>query len=201
MEVDDQWRILGFKEKPERPKSIPAEPDWALVSMGNYIFETKLLLETLEDDAAKTQSTHDFGRDILPRLVKEGRRIHAYDFRKNRIPTPLKGEEPSYWRDIGTIEAYYEANMELRAVDPSLNLYNQSWPIRTVSYGDPPAKFAFDEDGRRGMALNHHYRQPHSELSYRPQRPHSQLLDYRRCHHHEPGGDWKRLPAQAGHNR
>ena len=154
MEVDDQWRILGFEEKPERPKSIPAEPDWALVSMGNYIFESKLLLETLEDDAAKTQSTHDFGRDILPRLVKEGRRIHAYDFRKNRIPTPLKGEEPSYWRDIGTIEAYYEANMELRAVDPLLNLYNQSWPIRTVSYGDPPAKFAFDEDGRRGMALN-----------------------------------------------
>ena len=144
MEVDDEWRILGFEEKPERPKSIPSEPDWALVSMGNYIFETKLLLETLEDDAAKAQSSHDFGRDIPPRLVKEGRRVHAYDFRKNRIPTPLKGEEPSYWRDIGTIEAYYEANMELRAVDPSLKLSNQSWPIRTVIYGYPPAKFAFD---------------------------------------------------------
>ncbi|MBI2988659.1 MAG: glucose-1-phosphate adenylyltransferase [Deltaproteobacteria bacterium] len=154
MEVDNKWRILGFEEKPEKPKSIPAEPDWALASMGNYIFATKLLLETLEDDAANAQGTHDFGMDILPRLVKEGRRVHAYDFRENRIPTPLKGEEPSYWRDIGTIEAYYEANMELRAVDPSLNLYNQSWPVRTVSYGDPPAKFAFDEDGRRGMALN-----------------------------------------------
>jgi glucose-1-phosphate adenylyltransferase len=154
MEVDNEWRVIGFEEKPEKPKSIPAEPDWALVSMGNYIFETKLLLDALEEDAAIAQSTHDFGKEIIPRLIKEGRRVLAYDFRKNRIPTPMKGEEPSYWRDIGTIEAYYEANMELRDVDPSLNLYNQSWPIRTVSYGDPPAKFAFDEDGRRGMALN-----------------------------------------------
>ncbi len=154
MEVDNEWRILGFEEKPEDPKSIPAEPDWALVSMGNYIFETKLLLEKLEEDAANPESAHDFGNDILPRLLREGKRLFAYDFRKNRIPTPLKGEEPSYWRDIGTVDAYFEANMDLRTVDPSLNLYNQSWPIRTVSYGDPPAKFVFDEEERRGMTVN-----------------------------------------------
>jgi len=154
MEVDSEWRVLGFEEKPKEPKPIPAEPDWALVSMGNYLFETKLLLTTLEQDAAHSQSEHDFGKDILPRLVRHGKRVFAYDFRRNRIPTPLKGEEPSYWRDIGTIEAYFEANMDLRTVDPSLNLYNQSWPIRTVSYGDPPAKFVFDEEERRGMTIN-----------------------------------------------
>jgi len=154
MEVDNEWRIVGFEEKPQRPKPIPGEPDWALVSMGNYLFETKVLLQALENDASKTQTHHDFGRDIIPHLVKEGGKVLAYDFRRNRIPTPLKGEEPSYWRDIGTINAFFEANMELRAVDPSLNLYNQSWPVRTVSYSDPPAKFVFDGEGRRGTALN-----------------------------------------------
>ncbi len=154
MEVDDNWRLIGFEEKPTEPKSIPAEPDQALVSMGNYLFETELLLRAVEEDAPDAQSAHDFGRDILPRLVQEGRKVHAYDFRTNRIPTAQKGEEPSYWRDVGTIEAYYEANMDLRAVNPSFNFYNRNWPIRTVNYGDPPAKFVFDEEGRRGMALN-----------------------------------------------
>ncbi len=154
MQVDDDWRLIGFEEKPQRPKSIPAEPDQALVSMGNYLFETELLLRAVEEDAPDNQSTHDFGRDILPRLVKKGRKVCAYDFRTNRIPTLLKGEEPSYWRDVGTIEAYYEASMDLRAVNPTFNLYNRSWPIRTVSYGDPPAKFVFDEEGHRGMALD-----------------------------------------------
>jgi len=154
IEVDDDWRILGFEEKPEAPKSIPAEPDRALASMGNYLFDTELLLRAVEEDTPDTQSTHDFGRDILPRLVREGRKIYAYDFRTNRIQTAMKGEEQSYWRDVGTIEAYYEANMDLRAVNPTFNLYNRNWPIRTVSYGDPPAKFVFDEEGRRGMALD-----------------------------------------------
>jgi glucose-1-phosphate adenylyltransferase len=154
MEVDDEWRIAGFEEKPARPKPIPGEPDWALASMGNYIFDSKLLLQALENDASKAQSSHDFGIDIIPELLKAGKKIHAYDFRTNRIPISAKGEESSYWRDIGTVDAYYDANMELRDVDPSLNLYNRSWPIRTVSYSDPPAKFVFDEDGRRGMAIN-----------------------------------------------
>jgi glucose-1-phosphate adenylyltransferase len=153
VEVDPTWRIRGFEEKPSWPKPLPEEPEYALVSMGNYVFEMELLIKALEDDTQKTASTHDFGRDVLPRLVKEGLKIYAYDFRRNRIPTPMKGEEPSYWRDVGTIGAYYDANMDLRAIDPSLNLYNQNWPIRTVSHGDPPAKFVFDEEGRRGMAL------------------------------------------------
>lgn len=153
MEVGDDWRILGFEEKPEKPKPIPGEPEHALVSMGNYLFNTETLIQALIADAQNPTSTHDFGKDLLPALSKE-RKVYAYDFRKNRIPLPLKGEEPSYWRDVGTIEAYYEASMDLRAIDPSFNLYNRSWPIRTVSYGDPPAKFAFDEEGRRGMAVN-----------------------------------------------
>ena len=154
IEVDSDWRILGFEEKPKEPKSIPGDPDQALVSMGNYLLETDLLVKTLEDDASNRESKHDFGRDILPLLVKEAKKVYAYDFRRNRIPTPLKGEELSYWRDIGTIEAYYEANMDVRAVDPALNLYNPSWLLRTVSYGDPPAKFVFDDEGRRGLALD-----------------------------------------------
>lgn len=153
MEVDNNGWILGLEEKPEKPKPIPGEPEYALVSMGNYLFNTEILIQALIADTQNPTSTHDFGKDLLPALVKE-RKVYAYDFRKNRIPLPLKGEEPSYWRDVGTIEAYYEANMDLRAIDPSFNLYNWSWPIRTVSYGDPPAKFAFDEEGRRGMAVN-----------------------------------------------
>jgi glucose-1-phosphate adenylyltransferase len=154
LEVDSDFQIVGFEEKPEEPKSIPGEPDQAFISMGNYVFETKLLLEALEDDASNAQSSHDFGKDILPRLVSGEKKVYAYDFRKNRIPTASRGEEPSYWRDVGTIEAYYEANMDARAVDPSLNLYNRSWPIRTVSYSDAPSKFVFDDEGRRGMGLN-----------------------------------------------
>jgi len=154
MEVDSDWRILGFEEKPARPKPIPGEPDMALVSMGNYIFDTRLLIEALENDAPKTRSNHDFGIDIIPEALRAGKKVYAYDFRANRIPNVAKGEEVSYWRDIGTVEAFFDANMELRNVDPSLNLYNRSWPIRTVSYSDPPAKFVFDEEGRRGAALN-----------------------------------------------
>ena len=152
--VDNEMQILGFEEKPRKPKSMPGDPDWALISMGNYMFETKTLLEALESDASNVRSSHDFGTDILPYLVRERRKVYAYDFRKNRIPTAFKGEEPSYWRDVGTIEAYYEASMDVKTVDPSLNLYNQSWPVRAVSYSDAPAKFVFDEEGRRGMALN-----------------------------------------------
>jgi glucose-1-phosphate adenylyltransferase len=153
MQVDRDWRIVGFQEKPRDPKPIPGESHLALVSMGNYIFSTEILVPALQAAAENPQSQHDFARDILPPLVGE-KRVFAYDFRKNRVPSTQKGEEPSYWRDLGTIDAYYEANMDLRSVNPSFNLYNRSWPLRSVGYVDPPAKFVFDEAGRRGEALD-----------------------------------------------
>jgi glucose-1-phosphate adenylyltransferase len=153
MEVDPDWRIIGFDEKPAHPKPIPGEPDYALVSMGNYLFNTDTLVDSLTSEADDPMTRHDFGRHHLPGLV-ETNRVFAYDFRKNRVPVPFKGEEVSYWRDLGTIEAYYEANMDLCSVDPLFNLYNRSWPLRTVGYGDPPAKFVFDWYDRQGVALN-----------------------------------------------
>jgi glucose-1-phosphate adenylyltransferase len=151
--VDPDWRIIGFDEKPSVPESIPGEPDAALVSMGNYLFNAETVIQALTEDAKDESSDHDFGHNILPSLINK-KRVYAYDFRKNRVPSTQKGEEPSYWRDLGTIEAYYEANMDLCSVDPSFNLYNRSWPLRTTDFGDPPAKFVFDWDERRGMALD-----------------------------------------------
>jgi glucose-1-phosphate adenylyltransferase len=153
MEVDPDWRIIGFEEKPDHPKSIPGEPDYALVSMGNYLFDTDVLVDSLTSDSENGLAKHDFGHDHIPALV-ETKKVYAYDFRKNRVPVPFKGEEVSYWRDLGTVEAYYEASMDLCSVDPSFNLYNRSWPLRTVGYGDPPAKFVFDWYDRQGVALN-----------------------------------------------
>jgi glucose-1-phosphate adenylyltransferase len=153
LEVDEQGRVERFSEKPRQPRPLPDESDQAFASMGNYLFNTDVLLDVLSADAADPGSSHDFGHDLLPALCQEFA-VHAYDFRKNHIPLPLKGEEPSYWRDVGTIEAYYDANMDLCAIDPSLNLYNASWPIRTMGSYDPPAKFVLDEEGRRGMAVN-----------------------------------------------
>jgi glucose-1-phosphate adenylyltransferase len=153
IEVDADWRIVGFQEKPKQPKSIPGEPKLALVSMGNYLFNNEVLIEALNADAKVTWSNRDFGRDVLPNLIKQGG-VYAYDFRKNRVPGPSKGEEASYWRDLGTIDAYYEANMDLCSIDPLFNLYNRSWPLRTVGFADPPAKFVFDWKDRQGMAVN-----------------------------------------------
>lgn len=153
MEVDSEWRIVGFQEKPSHPKCIPGEPEYALASMGNYIFNADLLVRMLTADNENPASSHDFGHDIIPQLFKRGT-VYAYDFRKNRVPSTHRGEEPSYWRDLGTLEAYYEANMDLCSIDPSFNLYNRSWPLRTVGFGDPPAKFVFDWPDRQGMAVN-----------------------------------------------
>src|SRR5919106_5605342 len=151
--IDPDWRIVGFDEKPSRPKSIPGEPDSALVSMGNYLFSSETITEALMEDAKNNSSKHDFGRNIIPALMNK-KRVYAYDFRKNRVPSTQKGEEPSYWRDLGTIEAYYETSMDLCSVDPSFNLYNRSWPLRTTDFGDPPAKFVFDWDDRKGTAVD-----------------------------------------------
>jgi len=153
IEVDSDWRIVGFEEKPRRPKAIPGEPDSALVSMGNYLFNTDTVIEAILADAKQESSKHDFGRNILPSLIHD-KKVYAYDFRKNRVPSTQKGEEQSYWRDLGTIEAYYEANMDLCSVDPSFNLYNRSWPLRTPEFGDPPAKFVFEWPDRKGTAVD-----------------------------------------------
>ena len=152
IETTRDGHIVGFHEKSPDAPSIPGDPARVHASMGNYLFSARTLLRELHLDAAREDSSHDFGRDILPSLVQRGD-VFAYDFQTNLIP----GEDPSaaaYWRDVGTLDAYYEANMDLRSVSPSLNLYNREWPLRTASYADPPAKFTFDEENRRGHAID-----------------------------------------------
>ena len=151
IQIDDDWKIVGFEEKPEKPKPIPGRPD-ALVSMGNYIFDTEFLKDALIDDADREDSAHDFGRDILPRSV-QSHRLFAYDFRRNRIPG-AKSEDNTYWRDIGTIESYWAASMDLRATTPALDLYNRQWPIYGGHDGPPPIKFVHSEEGRTGRAVD-----------------------------------------------
>lgn len=151
IQVDENWRIVGFEEKPAAPKPIPGNPRMALVSMGNYVFNGRSLVRFLEEDAADPNSSHDFGKDILPGNVKDSR-IFCYDFTRNQVP----GQEGpnTYWKDVGTIEAFFEANMDLREIVPDFNLYNRMWPIRTARFDDPPAKFVHDIDGRTGAAVN-----------------------------------------------
>ena len=152
IEAAESGRILGFHEKNPDAPSIPGDGERVYASMGNYIFSTRTLLRLLHEDAADENSLHDFGHDILPRIAGNGD-IFAYDFQTNRIPGEPADAVP-YWRDVGTIDAYYEANMDLRSVSPALNLYNREWPVRTTSYPDPPAKFTFDELNRRGEAID-----------------------------------------------
>jgi len=152
LETDDDGRIIGFHEKDPDAPTIPGAPEHVYASMGNYIFSTPALLRELHADAKDDQSGHDFGKNVLPSMVGRAP-MYAYDFQTNRIPGDPPELEP-YWRDVGTIEAYFEASGEVRAVSPALNLYNPQWPLRTASYPDPPAKFTFDEDGRRGEAID-----------------------------------------------
>lgn len=152
IQVDTGQRIIGFQEKPEHPKPIPGRPDEAYASMGNYIFNTDFMEKVLYEDAANENSSHDFGKNILPKVYPE-HRVFAYDFRTNRIPGS-SSQEVGAWRDVGTIKAFWEANMDLRNVKPMFNLYNNRWPIKTTLYEGPPAKFVFNEDGRRGQAVN-----------------------------------------------
>ncbi len=152
IETAPNGRIIRFHEKNPDAPSMPGNPNMVLASMGNYIFSTGPLLKFLYEDARLEDSSHDFGRDILPKWVDSGE-VYAYDFGTNHIPgDPI--DAPVYWRDVGTIDAYYDANMDLRAVAPVLNLYNRQWPTRTAGYDDPPAKFTFDEEGRRGTAID-----------------------------------------------
>ncbi|WP_276953791.1 glucose-1-phosphate adenylyltransferase [Allomeiothermus silvanus] len=152
LQVDDQWRLLDFEEKPKEPKPIPGRSDMALVSMGNYLFRTEALVELLEHDARDNNSSHDFGKDVIPRALKEGYRIQVYDFKRN--PIPGQSGPNNYWRDVGTLDAYFEASMDLVAVTPEFDLYNEEWPLRAANYNSPPAKFVHEAGNRIGQAFN-----------------------------------------------
>ncbi len=147
MQVDRSLRIIGFQEKPAEPVPIPGEPDLCLASMGNYIFSTEFLFDVLKRDASLEGSDHDFGKDIIPSLIGENT-LYAYPFRD---PVTRKR---AYWRDVGNLDAFWDANMELLGITPELNLYDLEWPILTAQAQLPPAKFVFDDENRRGMATD-----------------------------------------------
>ncbi|HHH40243.1 MAG TPA: glucose-1-phosphate adenylyltransferase, partial [Sedimenticola sp.] len=147
MSVDDEGRILEFHEKPENPRPMPGHEGQALASMGIYVFNTAFLFEQLIKDADTPDSTHDFGKDIIPNVIDKYR-VMSYAFRD-----PKSGKQ-AYWRDVGTVDAFWAANLELIGVTPELNLYDKTWPIWTYQEQLPPAKFIFDDDDRRGMAVD-----------------------------------------------
>jgi glucose-1-phosphate adenylyltransferase len=153
IQVDADGRIIGFQEKPKNPTPIPGHPDMALASMGNYIFNREMLQDALEIDAHNPKSSHDFGKNVLPALLAEGKRLYAYDFMLNRLPGSATPENDSYWRDVGTLDAYYEASMDMRSVKPLLDLYNHQWAIRAEVNHLPPAKFVHNSEGRVGQAI------------------------------------------------
>lgn len=147
MQVDADWRIRSFVEKPANPPAMPERLDHALASMGIYVFNTGFLFEQLIKDADMPGSNHDFGMDIIPRVIDKYR-VFAYPFRD------LQSGVQAYWRDVGTVDSYWAANMELIGVNPELNLYDKDWPIWTYQVQAPPAKFVFDDEDRRGMAVD-----------------------------------------------
>jgi glucose-1-phosphate adenylyltransferase len=152
VQVDSGLRVSSFVEKPDNPAQMPGAPGRSLASMGNYLFNPEVLREALIEDSITENSNHDFGRDLIPALINRVP-VYAYNFMTNRI----RGDSElnlSYWRDVGTLDAYFEANMDLRDARPHLNMYNPYWPLRTAYFDQPPAKFVFDENGRRGLALH-----------------------------------------------
>ena len=151
MHVDAEDRIVAFLEKPADPPGMPDNPDVALASMGIYVFATKFLHEQLRRDAKVPNSNHDFGKDIIPHLVEHGKAV-AHRFTNSCVGTTADGE--SYWRDVGTVDAFWEANIDLTDFLPALDLYDHDWPIWTYAEITPPAKFVHDEEGRRGMATS-----------------------------------------------
>ena len=151
MHVDDNDRIISFLEKPKDPPGIPGNPELALASMGIYVFRTRFLFEQLRRDAADPKSSRDFGKDIIPYLVANGKAV-AHRFARSCVRSG--SEVGSYWRDVGTIDAYWEANIDLADAVPALDLYDRDWPIWTYGEITPPAKFVHDEIGRRGEAVN-----------------------------------------------
>ena len=154
IEVDDDWRLIGFQEKPQTtPKCIPGKPDMCLASMGNYIFETEDLVREVREDSTDSNSSHDFGKNIIPKMLAEGKPVYVYDFSQNEY-TGMSESERGYWRDVGSIDSYWQANMDLLDYEPELNLYSTDWPLRTYNYNFPPAKFIWEEGDRVGMATN-----------------------------------------------
>jgi glucose-1-phosphate adenylyltransferase len=151
MQVDEQYRVVGFEEKPANPKRIPGREDAVLGSMGIYVFNADFLCDELLDDAIKDESSHDFGHDLIPKLVAEDSRVYAHRLRDSAAQ---QVDADPYWRDVGTVDAFWEANLELTRVTPALNLYDEDWPIWTYQEQLPPAKFVFDLDGRRGAAVD-----------------------------------------------
>jgi glucose-1-phosphate adenylyltransferase len=151
MAIDESDRIVSFLEKPKDPPGMPDKPDMALASMGIYVFDTRFLIDELRRDAAQPGSSRDFGRDIIPHLVKHGTAI-AHRFTDSCVRSSFEAE--AYWRDVGTIDAYWEANIDLTAALPGLDLYDQDWPIWTFAEVTPPAKFVHNEQGRRGEAVD-----------------------------------------------
>lgn len=151
MHVDAEDRITAFVEKPADPPGIPGQPDIALASMGIYVFRTRFLLELLRRDAADPNSSRDFGKDLIPYVVANGKAI-AHRFSHSCVRSD--GEGVAYWRDVGTVDAYWEANIDLTDIVPELDLYDTDWPIWTYAEIKPPAKFVHDEEGRRGMAIS-----------------------------------------------
>jgi glucose-1-phosphate adenylyltransferase len=147
MTLDDENKVINFDEKPVNPQPVPGNPDAAMASMGIYVFSREFLLKTLEADAADPDSEHDFGKNIIPQCI-ENCRVYAYPFHD------VKTRAQSYWRDVGTLDAYFRANLELIYIHPELNLYDEDWPIWTYQEQLPPAKFVLDDSGRIGMATN-----------------------------------------------
>ncbi len=148
MTVDGVGKVCEFQEKPANPVEMPGRPGHALASMGIYVFATDYLMAALEEDAADPTSLHDFGNDVIPRALSQGKRVYAYSFEGP------DDNQPAYWRDVGSLDGYWEANMELVGITPELNLYDADWPIWTYQYQVPPAKFVFDDEGRRGVAVD-----------------------------------------------
>ena len=149
--VDDDFRVTAFSEKPANPETIPGRST-CFASMGNYIFSTKKLIEVLQEGKKRYEDL-DFGKHVIPMMLQSGDKVFAYNFNDNIIPG-MRPEEKGYWKDVGTLESYYESNMDLINVSPQLNLYNYKWPILTNQGNLPPAKTVFDEEGRRGMNLD-----------------------------------------------
>jgi glucose-1-phosphate adenylyltransferase len=150
MSVNEEGRIVDFAEKPAKPQAMPGNPDVALASMGIYVFNARFLFEQLSRDADDPKSSHDFGKDIIPHAVKRYR-TYAHSFSESCVCDP---GQSVYWRDVGTLDAYWAANMDLVHVTPALNLYDDAWPIWTWQPQSPPAKFVFDDDTRRGQAVD-----------------------------------------------